>query len=126
MTKKLTTAKSPTDGFARGPGSQLGTKSRAILELLRKGKPTNKLDIEMKLGYAVTETLHRLVGLAYIKKSTYGSGNGCYEITSNGRMALGEVLASPPPAYAPIINATMHDPYIPAIHNTSRIGVARA
>ena len=123
--KKLTD-KSPSNGFARGPGSQMGTKSRSILELLRKGRPINKLDIEMKLGYSVTETLRRLVGMSYIKKSTYGSGSGCYEITGHGRMSLGEVLASPAPAYAPIINATMTEPYIPSIHNTSRIGVARA
>lgn len=126
MTKKLTTAKAPTDGFSTVPGSQMGTKSRAVLELLQKGRPTNRLDMEMKLGYPVGSTLSRLIGLAYIKRSTYGSGNGCYEITKNGRMALGEVLASPAPAYAPIINATMHDPYIPSIQNVSRIGVARA
>jgi hypothetical protein len=125
MTKKLTD-KAPSNGFARGPGSQMGTKSRAILELLRKGKPTNKLDIEMLLGYPVGETLSRLLQLTYIRKSTYGSGNGCFEITSNGKQALGESIALPMPAYAPIINATMRATYIPEIHNVSRIGVARA
>lgn len=126
MTKKLTTAKSPSNGFARGPGAQMGTKSRAILELLRKGTPKNKLDIEMLLGYPVTETLHRLVGLSYVRKSVWGSGNGCFEITSNGRQALGETLSSPAPAYAPFINSTMTEIYNPAVHNTARIGVARA
>lgn len=126
MTKKLTTAKAPTDGFSTVPGSQMGPKSRAILELLRKGKPRNRLDIDMIIGADCGGTISRLVGLAYIKKSTYGSGNGCYEITGNGRIALGEVLASPPPAYAPIINATTKGNYIPEIHNISRIGVARA
>lgn len=126
MTKKLTTAKSPSNGFARGPGTQMGAKSCAILEFLRKGKPANKLDMEMLLGYPVGETLSRLVGLTYVRKSTWGSGNGCFEITSNGRMALGESIALPTPAYAPVINATMREPYIPAVHNVSRIGVARA
>jgi hypothetical protein len=124
MTKKLTTDKAP--GFARGPGSQLGTKSRAILEILSRGKPTNKLDLEMMLGYRVQETLGRLQQHLLLKKSTYGSGNGCYEITGNGRIALGEKLASPPPAYAPFINSTMTEIYNPAVHNTARIGVARA
>jgi hypothetical protein len=126
MTKKITTAKSPSNGFARGPGSQMGTKSRAILELLRKGTPKNKLDIEMILGYPVPETLHRLVGLSFVRKSQWGSGNGCYEITTIGRKALGETLASSMPKYAPHINSTMTEIYNPAVHNTSRIGVARA
>lgn len=125
MTKKLTD-KAPSDGFSTVPGSQMGTKSRAVLELLRKGKPRNRLDIDMVLGMDCAATVSRLVGLAYIKKSTYGSGTGCYEITGNGRKALGESLSLPVPAYAPIVNATMTAPYNPAIHNTSRIGVARA
>lgn len=126
MTKKLSTAKAPSNGFARGPGTQMGTKSRAILELLRKGKPRNRLDIDMIMKTDCGATISRLVGLAYIKKSTYGSATGCYEITGNGRIALGEVLASPPPAYAPLINSTTKGDYIPEIHNISRIGVARA
>jgi hypothetical protein len=126
MTKKLTTAKAPTNGFSTVPGSQMGTKSRAILELLRKGKPRNALDIDMILGMACGGAISRLVRMAYIRKSTYGSATGCYEITTNGRIALGESLSLAPPAYAPITGATMRDPYIPAIHNTSRIGVARA
>lgn len=124
--KKLTTAKAPSDGFARGPGSKMGTKSRAILELLRKGRPTNKLDIEMKLGYPVTETLKRLVLLNFVKKSMYASGSGCFEIATLGRQALGEKLSSPKPTYAPHINSTMTEIYNPSVHNTSRIGVARA
>lgn len=126
MTKKLTTAKAPTDGFSTVPGNQMGTKSRAILELLRKGRPRNRLDIEMMLVMTCGPTISRLVGLAYIRKCTHGSATGCYEITGNGRIALGESLSLPTPDYAPITGATMHDPYIPSIHNTSRIGVARA
>lgn len=126
MTKKLTTAKAPTDGFSTVPGSQMGTKSRAILELLRKGKPRNRLDIDMLLGMDCGATISRLLGLAYIKKSTYGSGNGCFEITSNGRKALGESMALSVPAYAPIVNATMREVYNPDVHRISRIGLARA
>lgn len=126
MTKKLTTAKAPTDGFSTIPGSQMGTKSRAILELLRKGKPRNRLDIDMVLGMDCGATISRLLGLAYIKKSTYGSGNGCFEITSNGRKALGESMALSVPAYAPIVNATMREVYNPDVHRISRIGLARA
>lgn len=126
MTKKLTPSKAPSKGFSTVPGSQMGTKSRAILELLRKGKPRNALDIDMIVGAACASTISRLVRMAYIRKSTYGSATGCYEITTNGRIALGESLSFAPPAYAPIIGATMRDPYIPAIHNISRIGVARA
>lgn len=126
MNKKLTTTNAPSDGFACGPGSQMGTKSRAILEILSRGKPTNKLDLEMILGYRVAETLGRLQQHLLVKKSTYGSGNGCFEITSNGRQALGEKVSMTAPNYTPIVNATMKEIYNPAIHNTARIGVARA
>lgn len=126
MTKKLTTAKAPTDGFSTVPGSKMGPNSRAILELLRKGKPRNRLDIDMIIGADCGGTISRLVRMAYIRKSTYGSATGCYEITTNGRAALGESLSLTPPAYAPITGATMRETYIPSIHNTSRIGVARA
>ena len=123
---KNLTEKSPEAGFSTVAGSQMGTKSRGVLELLRKGRPLNRLDIDMMLGMSCAPTVSRLVGLAYIKKSTYGSGNGCYEITSNGRKALGESMALPVPAYAPITGATMRETYMPGIHSVSRIGLARA
>ena len=119
MTKKLTD-KAPSNGFARGAGSQMGTKSRAILELLRKGKPTNRLDIEMMLGYPVAETISRLIQLTFIRKSTWGSGNGCYEITNIGRQALGESLALPDPTAMRICAATSTGHYIPGLHNISQ------
>lgn len=127
-TIKTPTLIKPTNpnGFSGKAGSQVGTKSRAVLELLRKGKPLNRLEIDMMLGMACAATVSRLVGLAYIKKSTYGSGNGCYEITTNGRKALGESMALPVPTYAPITGATMRDPYLPGTHTVSRIGLARA
>lgn len=117
----MTNLKSPKTG----PGSQMGQKSRAVLEVLRKNGRMNCLDIEMKLGVAqLARTIHNMYGLGYIK--TPVGIPGMYEITNAGREALGEALALKTPTYAPHCTATMKAPYIPAVHNTSRIGVARS
>ena len=108
------------------PGTQMGTKSRAILELLHRTKPTNALDIDRLLGMPCTMALSRLQILGYVRKATHGPVNGCYEITSAGRMAIGEAAALPKPAYIPHIAATMRGIYDPAVHNVSRSGLAQS
>lgn len=119
----MTTLKSPTTG----PGSQLGTKSRAILELLRKGRARNRLDIEMLLGYECRKTISRLIVMRYLKNGgTLGANSGLYEITNAGREALGEALTLKTPTYAPHCAATMRAPYIPSVHGVSRVGLARS
>lgn len=107
-------------------GTQMGTKSRAILELLHRTKPTNALDIDRLLGMPCSAALARMQTLGYVRKATHGPVNGCYEITDLGRMAIGEAAALPKPAYIPHIAATMRGIYDPRVHNVSRIGVARA
>lgn len=118
--------KKPEAGFTTIPGSRLGDKTLGILNILTKGTPRNRLDLEMMLSFAATNPLSRLLAAGYVRKATWGHTTGCYEITHLGRHALGEAITLPTPAYAPVINATMREPYIPAVHNVSRIGVARA
>ena len=119
----MTNSTSPTTG----PGSQLGTKSRAILELLRKGRARNRLDIEMLLGYECRKTISRLIGMRYLKNGgTLGANSGLYEITNAGREALGEALTLKTPMHAPHCAATMRAPYIPSVHGVSRVGLARS
>lgn len=106
------------------PSVQIGVKSIAVLELLRKGIPRNRLDIDMLLGKDTSHTIPHLISLRYIQKGSYRASRGCYEITL-GRAALGEALSLTKPSCVPVINATMRDTYNPAIHSGSRIGIAR-
>ena len=124
--KKLSTAKSPVNGIS-APGSQMGVKSKAVLELLRKGRARNRLDIEMLLGYTCGPIINRLIGANYIKNGgSLGANCGLYEITNAGRIALGEALSLKTPSYAPICPATIKETYIPSIHGISRVGIARS
>jgi hypothetical protein len=109
------------------PGSQMGTKSRAILECLRQNGRKNRLDLEMLLNMGpLSKALDRLRHVAYISMTSHGGkGVGIYDITRQGRQALGEALDLPEPKTTRFCNASMTGLYDPAIHNTSRIGVAR-
>ena len=110
-----------------GPGSQMGTKSRAILECLRKNGRKNRLDLEMLLNMGpLGPTLNRLSGMSYVTKGMHGSATGCYEISRQGRLALGESLAMAEPTDIRICAATSHGNYVPSIHSVSRIGLARS
>jgi hypothetical protein len=104
-----------------GPGSQMGTKSRAILECLRKHGRKNRLDLEMILSIGpFGPAVSRLKGFGYIAKVSHGSAMGCYEITRQGRVALGEALALPEPTAIRICAATTSGHYIPGLHNISQ------
>lgn len=106
------------------PGSQMGTKSRAVLECLRKNGKLNRLDLEMKLGMSqLGPVINRMYGLAYIK--TPVGIAGMYEITSAGREALREALEIEPPKEMRICNGSMRDVYVPSLHLAARLGVAR-
>jgi len=110
--------------MAAKPGSQMGTKSRAILECLRKNTRLNRLDLEMKLGMSqLGNTINRLYGLGYIKQ--FGGQIGVYELTKAGRVALGEALTIEAPSIIRICNATSREIYNPSVHLISRVGVAR-
>ena len=113
---KLTKSTNP-DGFSSKAGSQMGIKAKGLLECLRKNGRKNKLDLEMMLSMQLTSTLNRMERMSYITKCRHGSATGCYEITNNGRIALGESITLSVPSYAPISNATMSDPYLPGVHN---------
>ena len=64
------------------PGSQMGTKSRAVLECLSKNPRLNRLDLEMKLSMGQLGPVNnRLFGLGYIKQAGIP---GRYEITNSG------------------------------------------
>ena len=105
----------------------MGTKTRAVLELFRKGRALNRLDIEMLLGYECRKTINQLLSMLYIKNGdSLGANAGMYEITNAGRRALGEPLTLQMPKPAPHCAATMRAPYIPEVHGVSRIGLARA
>lgn len=107
-----------------GPGSQMGTKSRAILECLRKNGKLNRLDLEMKLNIGQLNTaIKRMYGLGYVKNPTGIAG--MYEITQAGRIALGESLAINSPVIDRICNGTMTSVYNPLKDGISRIGLAR-
>ncbi len=112
-----------------GPGSQMGTKSRAILECLRKNGRKNRLDLEMLLNMGpLGPALNRLGTMHYVIRGMHGSATGCYEITRQGRIALGESLALPEPSAIRICAATVPKDhyYNPAVHSVSRIGLARS
>lgn len=105
------------------PGSQMGTKSRAVLECLSKNPRLNRLDLEMKLGMGQLGPVNnRLFGLGYIKQSGMP---GRYEITKAGREALGEALEIKAPLITRICNGTSREIYNPSIHLLARVGVAR-
>jgi hypothetical protein len=107
-----------------GPGSQMGTKSRAILECLRKNGKLNRLDLEMKLSIGPLKmTINRLYGLGYIKNPVGISG--MYEVTKAGRTALGEDLAIKTTGAERICNGTMKSIYNPLVDGVSRVGLAR-
>ena len=105
----------------------MGTKSRAILECLRQNGRKNRLDLEMLLNMGpLSKTLDRLRHVAYISMTTHGgNGVGIYDITRQGRQSLGESLNLPEPKTIKFCNASMTGLYVPAIHNNSRIGIAR-
>jgi hypothetical protein len=104
-----------------GPGSQMGTKSRAILECLRKHGRKNRLDLEMLLNMGpLGPALSRLKGMSYVAKVAYGSATGCLEITRQGRAALGEALALPEPTAIRICATTTTGHYVPGLHNISQ------
>ena len=105
------------------PGSQMGTKSRAVLECLRKNPRSNRLDLEMKLSMGQLGPVNnRLLGLGYIKQSGMP---GRYEITNAGREALGDALEVKAPSITRICNGTIREIYNPSVHLSARAGVAR-
>lgn len=107
-----------------GPGRQLGAKSRAILECLRKNGKLNRLDLEMKLNLGpLHRSINSMYGLAYIKNPTGISG--MYEITKAGRIALGESLSIASSGIDKICNGTMKWIYNPLTDGVARIGLAR-
>jgi hypothetical protein len=107
-----------------GPGSQMGTKSRAVLECLRKNGKLNRLDLEMKLGMSqLGPVTNRLYGIGYIK--TPQGITGMYEITQAGRIALGEAVEMKPYGNDRICGGSMRELYIPGVHSVARVGIAR-
>ena len=125
---KLTKSTNPSDGFKTGAGAQLGQKAKAILNALRNNGRKNRLDLEMMIGPQLSETIRRMERLGFVSVRRNGNAAGCYEITNQGRIALGEALSIPAPAVSIICNATMprDSRYDPSVHNTSRIGLAMA
>lgn len=106
------------------PGSMMGTKSRGVLECLRKNGKLNRLDLEMKLNTGNLGTvINRMFGLGYVK-TPFGIP-GMYEITRAGRAALGESLTIDAPEITRICNGTSREIYNPSIHLLPRSGVAR-
>lgn len=125
---QLTNPNNPANSFKIGAGAQLGPKGKSILNVLRHKGRKNLLDLEMMVGPQLSETLRRMVRMGFISKCTHGSATGCYEITKHGRAALGEAMSLAQPEVTIICNATVPSGnyYDPAIHNTSRIGLAMA
>lgn len=102
----------------------MGSKSRGVLECLRKNGKLNRLDLEMKLNMGpLAPVINRMYGMAYIK--TPLGIPGMYEITRAGRVALGESLEIEAPKEMRICGGTSREIYNPAIHLISRVGVAR-
>ena len=107
-------------------GSQMGPKSKGVLECLRKHSRKNRLDLEMMLNLGnLTQTMTRMCEMGYIKRCGAGSHTGMFEITKMGRVALGESLEIEAPREMRICGGTSREIYNPAIHLVSRIGVAR-
>lgn len=102
----------------------MGTKSRAVLECLRKNGKMNRLDLEMRLGMSqLARVINRMYGLGYIKNPLGISG--MYEITQAGRVALGESLTIAKPVITKICNGTSKEIYNPKTDLLPRYGVAR-
>ena len=107
-------------------GSQMGPKSKGVLECLRKHGRKNRLDLEMMLNLGnLTQTMTRMCEMGYIKRCNLGTHVGMFEITKLGRVALGESLEIEAPREMRICGGTSREIYNPAIHLVSRIGVAR-
>jgi len=107
-----------------GPGSQMGSKSKAILECLRKNGKLNRLDLEMKLNIGpLNTTINRMYQLGYVKNPIGIAG--MYEITQAGRVALGEALEIKSAGVERICNGSSREIYIPGIHSVARVGIAR-
>jgi hypothetical protein len=110
------------------PGSQIGTKSRAILECLRQNGRKNRLDLEMLLNMGpLGKVLERLRHVACISMTAHGgNGVGIYDITRHGRQALGESLDLPEPKTTRFCNASMREPLQYEADTTmGRVGLAR-
>lgn len=102
----------------------MGTKSRGVLECLRKNGKLNRLDLEMKLNIGkLGPVINRMFGLGYIK-TPLGIA-GMYEITKAGRLALGESLTLETPKTTRICNGTSKEIYNPNTDLLPRYGVAR-
>jgi len=102
----------------------MGTKSRAVLECLRKNGRLNRLDLEMKLAMSqLGPVINRMYGLGYIKQ--FSGQIGLYELTRAGREALGESLTLETPTKTRICNGTSREIYNPATDLLPRYGVAR-
>lgn len=107
-------------------GSQMGPKSKGVLECLRKHGRKNRLDLEMLLNIGtLTQTITRMADMGYIKRCGAGSHVGMFEITKLGRVALGESLEIEAPKEMRICGGTSREIYNPAVHLVSRVGVAR-
>jgi hypothetical protein len=106
-------------------GSQMGAKSKGVLECLRKNGRLNRLDLEMKLNIGqLHSTVTRLCDMGAIKRCI-GNSVGQYEITRHGRVCLGEALEITEPKATRYCNGTMTSVYNPAKDGISRIGLAR-
>jgi DNA-binding PadR family transcriptional regulator len=100
-------------------GSQLGVKSKAVLNHLRTHGRTNRLDLERVLGSGpLVGTIQKLNSYGFITRTKTDVTSGCYLITNLGRAALGEALVLPAPRALRICNASSRDIYMPGVHNT--------
>jgi hypothetical protein len=107
-------------------GSQLGVKSKSILEVLKNKGHMNRLDLERLLAIApLTVPLNNLSAHRYIIRHTAGVASGTYSITRLGRAAMGEALELKAPAVTRICNGTMKGTYNPLVDGVSRVGLAR-
>ena len=106
-------------------GSQMGAKSKGVLECLRKNGRLNRLDLEMKLNIGqLHSTVTRLCDMGAIKRCI-GNSVGQYEITQYGRLCLGEALEIFKPRTTRHCNGTMTSVYNPLTDGISRVGLAR-
>ena len=100
-------------------GSQLGVKSKAVLNYLRTHGRTNRLDMERAINSGpLSGTIQKLTAYGFITRTKTDVASGCYLITSLGRAALGEALEIPAPRELRICNASTHGNYMPGVHNT--------
>ena len=100
-------------------GSQLGVKSKAVLNYLRNNGRTNRLDLERAISAGpLVGTIQKLNSYGFITRTKTDVASGCYLITNLGRAALGEALEIPAPRELRICNASSRDIYMPGVHNT--------